>query len=94
MFATTWCMYPWQATRIAIEAQSVLMSSVLRSLSGTHMQMARFRPYDRDAVDAPEESVATKPRKTVAARRALKVDKKRLRPTNKRSNRKGKRKGR
>ena len=94
MFATTWFMYPWQATRIAIETQSVITCSVLRLLSGTHTQTAPPRPHDRDAVDTEEGSVAIKPRKTVAAHGALGMDKKRLRPTNKRLKRKRKSKSR
>jgi hypothetical protein len=94
MFATTWFMSPWQATRIALEAQSVMTFSVLRLLSGTHTQTAAPGLKDPDAVDTAEESVAIRPRKTVAAQRALGVDKKRLRPTNKRSKRKGKGKSR
>ena len=94
MFATTWFMYPWQATRIAIETQSVITCSVLRLLSGTHTQTAPPRPHDRDAVDTEEGSVAIKPRKTVAAHGALGMHKKRLRPTNKRLKRKRKSKSR
>jgi hypothetical protein len=91
MFATTtWLMFPWQATRIALETQRVMTFSVLRLLSGPHTQTASPGLNDRDAVPIPAESVTITPHKTVAAQRSLGVNKKRLRPTNKRSKRKGK----
>lgn len=95
MFATTpWLMFPWQATRIALDAQNRMTFGVLRLLSGTRTQTASPGLNDRDSVhipaELPAESVAITPHKTVAAQRSLGVNKKSLRPTNKRSKRKGK----
>jgi hypothetical protein len=92
---TPWFMSPWQATRMVIEAHRLMSVSVLRLLSGTNPRTAARRVNDdRDAPDTAEESEATRPHKTVAAHRAREVDKKRDRPRNKRSKRKGKGKSR
>ena len=86
---TPWLMSPWQATRIALEAQSLMTSGVLGLFSGTPTQTAAPGMNDRDAVGADREgSVTTRPTKKIAAHQAFRVDKKRLRPKNQRSNRK------
>ena len=89
---TTWFMSPWQATRIALEAQHLMTFSVLRLLSGTHTQTAA-RLNDRDSADG-QGSVTIKPLKPLAAHQILRVDKKRVRPTKKRSKPKGTNKSR
>ena len=82
-------MSPWEATRIALEAQRSMTFSVLRLLSGTRTQTAALHLDDRDVAEDRDEFVTPKPPKTVAAHQTLRVDKKRLRPKNQRSKRKG-----
>ena len=91
---TPWFMSPWHATRMMLEAQHLMTSSVLRLLSGPPPQTVARRLNDRDGADTARESVTTNTPKTVAAHRALAVNKKQVRPTNKRSNRKRKGKSR
>jgi hypothetical protein len=87
---TPWFMSPWHATRMVLEAQHLVTFSVLRLLSGPPTKTVARRLNDRDGADTAQESVTSKRPKTLAAQRALGVNKKQVRPKNKRASRKRK----
>ena len=97
----SWFISPWQAARMSLEAQRTMAFSFLRFASGGIAGRAATAPtveprtVEQSASVTPATPVTTRRPKTVAARQATGVSKKRARPkSNKRTRRKQKNKGR
>jgi hypothetical protein len=97
----SWFISPWQAARMSLEAQRAMAFSFLRFASGGIAGPAATAPtveprtVEQSGSVTPARPVTTKRPKTVAARQAPGVSKKRARPkSNKRTRRKQKNKGR